>query len=136
MPGNKIIPYNQNLKLLARKLRKEMTLSEILLWQEIRRKRLGIEFHRQVPIDNYIVDFYCHEFMLAIEIDGSSHNLESVHQNDIQRQECLEKLGVQFIRFDDKEVKKNMQDVLRILEIKIEEIKKDIPLNPPCKGDF
>ena len=67
---NKIIPYNPKLKDLARKLRKESTLSETLLWKQIKNKSLGVEFHRQVPLDNFIVDFYCHELMLAIEIDG------------------------------------------------------------------
>lgn len=80
---NKILPYNPNLKPLARKLRKDMTLSEVLLWQEIRKKSLGVEFHRQVPIDNYIVDFYCHELMLAVEVDGSSHNFEEIYEKDV-----------------------------------------------------
>ena len=70
----KIIPYNPKLKPLARKLRKNSTLSEILLWKQIKGKKLGCEFHRQVPINNYIVDFYCHELNLVIEIDGDSHN--------------------------------------------------------------
>ena len=124
MPRNKIIPYNSKLKMLARKLRKEMTLSEVLLWQEIRRKRLGVEFHRQVPIDEYIVDFYCHELFLAIEIDGSSHVFDEVQINDIKRQERLESLGVRFIRFDDLDVKRNMQEVVRQLVLKVEELRR------------
>ena len=123
MPRNKIIPYNSKLKMLARKLRKEMTLSEVLLWQEIRRKRLGVEFHRQVPIDEYIVDFYCHELFLEIEIDGSSHVFDEVQINDIKRQERLESLGVRFIRFDDLDVKRNMQEVVRQLVLKVEELR-------------
>jgi len=71
---NKIIPYNPKLKELARELRKNSTLSEVLLWLKIKGKVMGVEFHRQVPIDNFIVDFYCHELMLAIEIEGSSHD--------------------------------------------------------------
>lgn len=127
MTKNKLIPYNPNLKILARKLRKEMTLSEVLLWQDIRRKRFGVEFHRQVPIDEYIVDFYCHELMLAIEIDGSSHISDEIQINDIKRQKRLEVLGVNFIRFTDIDVKRNMQEVLRILEVKIEEMKVTSP---------
>lgn len=62
MPRNKIIPYNPVLRDLARNLPKESTLSEILLWKEIKTKQiLGYQFHRQVPIDNYIVDFFYHE---------------------------------------------------------------------------
>ncbi len=120
---NKIIPYNPNLKVLARKLRKNMILSEILLWQKIRNKSFGVEFHRQLPIDNYIVDFYCHELKLVIEIDGDSHNFDEVYENDIVRQKKLESLGIQFIRFDDIEVKKNMNNVLLELEQKVNEIK-------------
>ena len=70
---NKIIPYNPKLKLLARELRKNSTLSEVLLWQNIKQRGYGVQFHRQVPMLDYIVDFYCHEIGLAIEIDGSSH---------------------------------------------------------------
>ena len=128
----KIIPYNSKLKRLARKLRKNSTLSEILLWKQIKGKKLGCEFHRQVPIDNYIVDFYCHELNLVIEIDGDSHNYFG--ENDIIRQEKLEMFGIKFIRFNDKFVKKDMDGVLRLLKIKIDEL--NIPLNPPSKGEF
>lgn len=106
---NKIIPYNPLLKQLARKLRKESTLSEVLLWRQIKNRSLGIEFHRQVPIDNYIVDFYCHELMLAIEIDGNSHIDE---HKDTKRQNKLEQLGVRFIRFTDRTVKQDMNNVI------------------------
>jgi very-short-patch-repair endonuclease len=126
---NKIIAYKDYLKPLARKLRKDMTLSEILLWQEIRKKSLGVQFHRQVPIDNYIVDFYCHELKLAIEIDGNSHNSDDAFEKDIIRQSKLEKLGVIFIRFDNEEVKNDMNNVIRGLEIKIKEIQ-NTPIIP------
>ena len=70
MARNKIIPYRLDLKDKARKLRKKSTHCEKLLWAEIRNKTLmGYQFHRQVPILDYIVDFYCHELMLVIEED-------------------------------------------------------------------
>jgi very-short-patch-repair endonuclease len=119
---NKIIPYNPKLKEYARKLRKAGVLSEVILWKEIRRKALGVEFHRQVPIDNYIVDFYCHEIMLAIEVDGSIHELEEVKLNDQQRQKRLEQLGVKFIRFTDFDVKHNPEFVLKGLKARVEEL--------------
>lgn len=122
MPRNKIIPYNPKLRKYARNLRNNSTLSEILLWKEIKGKALGYEFHRQVPIDNYIVDFYCHELSLVIEIDGSSHDYK--YEYDKRRQGRLEKLGVIFIRFDDLEIKKDMFNVLLELQYKIEEIEK------------
>lgn len=89
--------------------------------EKIKNKSFGFEFHRQVQIDNYIVDFFCHELMLAIEIDGNSHHIEEVEINDVFRQEKLELLGVHFIRFEDLQVKKNMNDVIRCLMAKIEE---------------
>jgi very-short-patch-repair endonuclease len=116
---NKIIPYNPKLKELARELRKNSTLSEVLLWLKIKGKVMGVEFHRQVPIDNFIVDFYCHELMLAIEIDGSSH--DDKQDYDQNRQLILENLGVKFIRFRDIDVKQSMGWVLEELMICVEE---------------
>ncbi|GAB4451905.1 MAG: DUF559 domain-containing protein [Bacteroidales bacterium] len=120
---NKIIPYNPKLRKYARELRKNSTLSEVLLWNEIKGKALGVEFHRQVPIDKYIVDFYCHELKLAIEIDGCSHDVKYIY--DIHRQKKLEKYGITFIRFDDLEVKKDMTNVLRALEVVVDELRKE-----------
>ena len=88
---------------------------------KIKNKALGIEFHRQVPIRRYIVDFYCHELMLAIEIDGNSHIGKEL--DDSLRQKELETEGITFIRFDDLEVKKNMNEVLKGIEKMIFELK-------------
>jgi very-short-patch-repair endonuclease len=120
MSNNKIISYNPKLKRLARILRKNSTLGEVLLWVEIKNKSFGYEFHRQVPIKNFIVDFYCHELMLAIEIDGSSHDYK--YEDDKARQGILESCGVSVIRFDEYEVRKQMWNVLRVIEGKIKEI--------------
>lgn len=93
MVKRKIIPYNPRLKELAKKLRKQGILSEVLLWKELKGKKLlGYDFHRQKPIDEYIVDFYCAELNIVIEIDGSSHN--DKFENDIIRQNKLEELGL------------------------------------------
>ncbi len=117
---NKIIPYNPKLKDLARQLRKNSTLSEVLLWQQIKNKGLGVQFHRQVPMLNYIVDFYCHEIMLAIEIDGDSHLHK--YEYDKKREGELEKMGVKFIRFNDIDVKKNMFSVTLSIEQTVSEL--------------
>ena len=116
MPNiRKIIPYNPELKALARELRRNMTLSEVLLWNELKQKQiLGCDFDRQRPIGNFIVDFYCKELSLAIEIDGDTHIYR--YDYDDERQTSLEKLGVHFLRFEDIEVKKNMTNVLRVIE--------------------
>jgi len=102
-----------------------MTFSEVLLWNELKQKKmLEYDFDRQRPIDNYIVDFYCKDLMLAIEIDGISHDFEEVIVNDEIRQKRLEEMGVRFLRFDDREVKKDMANVLRAIEYWILEHKK------------
>ena len=129
---NKIIPYDPKLKLLARKLRNNSTLSEVLLWQQIKSKALGVEFHRQVPIDRFIVDFFCHEIWLAIEIDGNSHDFK--YEYDNRREGILEQLGVTFIRFDDLQVKNDMVSVLGALDMKIKELILTSPC-PPSKGE-
>ena len=79
MPNSKYIYYNPKLKLLARQLRNNSTKSEITLWQYLKGKNMcGCDFIRQKPIDNYIVDFFCYELRLAIELDGFSHQLDEV----------------------------------------------------------
>jgi very-short-patch-repair endonuclease len=86
MPRNIIIPYNPQLKERARELRKNPTLAEKILWRELRKKQLGYEFHRQIPIDHFVVDFYCHELMLVIEVDGASHDSDDARAKDLDRQ--------------------------------------------------
>ncbi len=114
MARNEIIPYNPKLKAYARELRRQSTLSEIILWKGIKSRVLGIQFHRQVPILNFIVDFYCHELKLAIEIDGNSHIGKESY--DLYRQEAIENYGVTFIRFTNKEIGKEMFSVSLALE--------------------
>lgn len=109
---NSYLHYNPKLKELARKLRRNSTLSEVLLWKKLKgRQMMGYDFHRQKPIDEYIVDFYCPALKLAIEIDGESHFLRQ--DEDTRRQKRLENTGVRFIRFDDLEVKFEMESVLK-----------------------
>ena len=112
--ANKIIPYNPKLKALARQLRKNSTLTEVLLWQKIKQRGYGVQFHRQVPLLEYIVDFYCHELMLVIEVDGDSHDFKDEY--DGKRQEKLETQGITFLRFSDVDVKQNIFSVLTVVE--------------------
>ena len=116
-----IIGYERYLKELARKLRQNMTLGEVLLWQRLKRKQMrGYDFDRQRPIDRYIVDFYCKDLKLAIEIDGSSHDGEEAKVNDDIRQKRLESLGVRFLRFTDADVKRNIEMVVSSIEFWID----------------
>ena len=118
-----IIPYNPKLKPLARQLRKQGTAGEILLWKQVQRKSFGVEFHRQVPLLEYIVDFYCHELKLVLEIDGLTHDFDGAELKDRARQERLETYGITFLRFSDAEIKKQMNNVVQLIEDKVAELK-------------
>ena len=120
MSKNRVYSYNPRLKLLARILRQNSTLAEVLLWKNIKGNALGYEFHRQVPIDEFIVDFYCHELLLAIEIDGYTHDYNFA--KDESRQRKLESLGIIVVRIAESDVKKAMIDVIRVLQSVISEI--------------
>ena len=114
------VHYNPRLKELARTLRNNSTLSEVLLWNHLKGKQMrGYDFHRQKPIDNYIVDFFCPRLRLIIEIDGQSHAFKG--KKDEQRKNRLELLGCYILRFDDLDVKKNMEGVLATIKKWIEE---------------
>ena len=120
MSRRTLIPYDPKLKQRSRQLRNNSTLSEVLLWNQLKRKQMkGYQFLRQKPLDHYIVDFFCYDLMLAIEIDGSSHD-DKLEEDEI-RQERLESFGVRFLRFTDRDVKKNLEGVLQCIEAWIEE---------------
>jgi len=120
MVRNKIIWYNPALKLQARKLRLNSTKAEIILWKYIKGKVTGYEFHRQIPVDQYIIDFYCHELNLAFEIDGYTHDYN--FEYDQKRQEKIEGFGIRVIRFTDEDVMKHLDDVLRVIKSVISEM--------------
>ena len=110
------IHYNQKLKERARYLRNNSTLSEILLWNELKQRKMhGHQFYRQKLIGNYIVDLFSYTLRLVIELDGESHD-ESVFEYDQIRQKYLESIGLTILRFDDLEIKKDMPNVLRVIE--------------------
>jgi len=126
----KIIPYNPALKEKARELRNNSTLSEVLLWNELKGKNLNrYDFHRQKPIGNYIVYFFCNELMLAIEIDGDTHY--GREEQDLFRQKEIEKYEIEFLRFDDLEIKFQMEKVLTEIKKWIVQHKK----SPLERGD-
>ena len=107
----KKLHYENNLNSLAKNLRKARNLSEVLLWNELKQRKLGYRFLRQRPIGNYIVDFYCSALRLVIEIDGAaSHNAKL--EQDAVRQKEIEKLGIRVLRFMDKDVRYNLSGVV------------------------
>lgn len=82
--------YNPKLKELAKQLRKNSTQSEIKLWKYLKGKQMmGYDFHRQKPIDNYIVDFFCNKLRIAIELDGFSNHLPETFQKDKKKEKRL-----------------------------------------------
>lgn len=113
------ITYNPYLKEKARELRNNSTLGEILLWKKLKGKQCyGFDFHRQKPILNYIVDFYCFKLKLIIEVDGYSHNFKP--EEDKQRDLELTELGFTVLRFSESEIRNNLDLVLNSLSTFIE----------------
>jgi very-short-patch-repair endonuclease len=117
MPIKNIIPGQRVTKeklQRAKDLRREMTLAEKILWNELRANKLGVHFRRQQVIAGFIVDFYCHKAALVIEVDGDIHNLQK--EDDVRREKALSGLGLKVVRF-------NNDDVLRDLSLVIGKIK-------------
>ena len=124
------VKYNPKLKAFARYLRNNATKSEIRLWQKLKgHQMLGYDFHRQKPIDEYIVDFYCGKLCLAIELDGYSHELEEIWKKDVMKTRRLNQLGIHVLRFSDQQVHEDMDHVLWVIEDYIQqfEAKGDTP---------
>ena len=111
----KSLPYNPALKDKARALRKAGFLHEALLWNQLKSKKFnGLDFDRQKIIGNYIVDFYCAEKAVVIEVDGSSHN--NKQDEDAKRDAYLRSLGLVVIRLLVKDVLRNMEGVVFYLK--------------------
>jgi very-short-patch-repair endonuclease len=109
---------------MARKLRKEMTLPEILLWQQLKLHPGGYLFRKQHPLGNYALDFACVTVRLAIEVDGESHNRGDRPARDEARDAWVLAQGFTTIRFSAVEVLKNMEGVVIAI---VEECRKRIP---------
>ena len=108
----KSLPYNPALKDKAKALRKAGFLHEALLWNQLKSKKFnGLDFDRQKIIGNYIVDFYCAEKAVVIEVDGSSHN-NNKQDEDAKRDAYLRSLGLVVIRLLVKDVLRNMEGVV------------------------
>ena len=105
--------YDKHLKKYSRRLRKEMTDAEQLLWSKVRGKQLkGFQFYRQKPIGHFIADFYCPKARLVIEMDGGQHYNQATQAKDKSRDRYMENLGLKALRFSDKEIFENLSGVL------------------------
>ena len=94
----------------ARQLREQMSLPEVLLWQELR-KQSDVKFRRQHPLGPYVLDFYCAAAKLCIEVDGIAHDMGGSAQCDATRDEWLRERGVTVLRIPASEVLRSSQEV-------------------------
>ena len=108
----------KDLRQASRRMRRQPTKSEDMLWQALRKRQLaGLKFRRQHPIGPAILDFYCHEKRLAVEVDGGIHENRDVREHDLVRQNLIEMYGIRFYRYTAQEVEQNLEKVLEgILE--------------------
>ena len=104
------------LKEFARENRKNMTLSETLLWEQLRRLPSTFHFRRQHIIGDYIVDFVCLEQSLIIEVDGGYHSEPRQIEDDIFRTEKLNKYGFTVLRFKNEQITDNIDEVMRVIK--------------------
>src|SRR5215212_4488599 len=114
MPVKNIIPGQTVTKeklQRARELRREMTSSEKLLWQELRSNKLGVHFRRQQIIAGFIVDFYCHKAALVVEVNGEIHDLQQ--EEDARREKALSEMGLKIVRFRNEEILNNLPIVVK-----------------------
>ena len=104
-------------KAKRRALRKSMPEAEVILWSKLKGRQLaGHKFRRQYSIGPYVVDFYCAQKKLAIELDGDSHFAPGAQERDRKRQKRIEAFEVRFLRFTNNEVRKNLYGVLTAIE--------------------
>ncbi|WP_019671864.1 endonuclease domain-containing protein [Psychrobacter lutiphocae] len=109
--------YNNNLKLPARTLRSNQTDAERLLWSKLRKKQIAkAQFYRQRPILNFIVDFYCPSAKLIIECDGHQHYTKQGLEADINRDNCLQDIGLLTLRYKNKRILTQTIDVISHIE--------------------
>jgi len=128
-----MLRYNVHLKNKARELRKNLTDSERALWSYLRTKQLlGVQFYRQKPIGEYIVDFYAPRVRLVVEVDGSQHLQREHSQQDRRRDAYLASFGLKVLRFHSSEVLQESATVLEVIyRTMAEQLNAEIPPRPP-----
>ncbi len=112
MPVKNIIPgqhVTREKLQRSRELRREMTPAEKILWEELRANKLGVRFRRQQVIQGFIVDFYCHQAGLVVEVDGDIHDLQQ--EEDARREKALTEMGLRVVRFRNDEVVRELSVV-------------------------
>jgi very-short-patch-repair endonuclease len=115
-----MLSYREDLKPKAQNLRKNMTPEEKHLWFDFL-KAYPIQFRRQKPVNQYILDFYCSKAKLAIELDGSQHYETDAQKYDEKRTKFLEEQGIEVLRFTNQEIKQHFPEVVKLIEEKVKE---------------
>jgi very-short-patch-repair endonuclease len=119
--------------LRARKLRRNFTEVEIRVWHKLRNRQLGVDFRRQHPVGNYVLDFYAPAVRLVIELDGGQH-AQNAAANDQTRTRWLEERGVTVLRFWNSDVIQNLTGVLESIATKVAELQLSGMYPPPRGG--
>lgn len=136
----KVIGSTRNRKIyealspVAVKMRREPTNAERILWQELRDKKLRVKFRRQHLIDQFIVDFYCVELGLAVEVDGGIH--KKLCEADQQREQILKAQGCSLVRFTNNEVEEDLPKVIRGIKDKIRTLSTKPDILAPSPNPF
>ena len=120
LPQGEDISYKKQLIQLGKNLRNNSTKEEIILWQYLKQKQLGVKFRRQQPIDKYIADFVCFEKKIIIELDGGQHNSSLGIQKDRSRDLFFTNNGYKVIRIWNNEINQNIEGVIRKIQSEIE----------------
>ena len=124
MMSQNAINNKPELKFLRRELRKNMTPAEVAIWQQLKAGRLnGTHWRRQYSVNRYILDFYCPIYKLCIELDGQEHYTMQGDTRDFDRTIFLNSIGIEVIRFENKEIWENIEQVLETIKLKLKEIK-------------
>jgi very-short-patch-repair endonuclease len=109
-----------------RLLRNNMTYCEKIVWLHLRKKQLGHRFLRQYSVDHFVLDFYCPELKLAVELDGDIHEIPEQREYDKSRQKYLEEFGIRFIRIKNEEFLSNPNRAFSRIENKIKSLTKEL----------
>jgi very-short-patch-repair endonuclease len=113
----------------ARKLRREMSLAEVLLWQELRQRPAGMKFRKQHPAGPYVADFFCHDARLVVEVDGEAHDRGDRPQRDAARDAWFAERRFEVLRIPAQEVLANLEGVVQAI------VARATTQNPPLQGE-
>jgi very-short-patch-repair endonuclease len=125
--------------LRSRELRQPLTPAEAVLWRHLRNRKLAYKFRRQHQIDRFIIDFYCAEARVCIEIDGSQHFEPEQEEYDMVRTTFLEELGYEVIRFTNHDVRSDLNavvdEIVRVIESRLSPHHNPLPIGRGSRSD-